>query len=115
MEKVTTSQQSVERYEAIHEVFAALFRETKDIGKKKHEATLSEAKVRMINKVLEDIRLMAKDEPERKFLELLDDETLPQFGDAVLIMAQYEAVLKTFKERHYGFDERSREIRWHVE
>ena len=96
-----TSRASVELYEATHEVFYSVFREVKEIAKKKHEGTLSSTKVSMINKVLEDVKAMAVNEPEAKFLELLDDETAPQFGDAVLIMAQYEAVLKVFRERHY--------------
>jgi len=35
-----------------------------------------------------------------KFLELLNDEDLPQTSDAVLIMVQYESALTSFENRY---------------
>ncbi|QFY59717.1 hypothetical protein FZ934_04285 [Rhizobium grahamii] len=90
-------------YEAVYGVFAELFKELKELGKKKPEATLSAAKVKLINRVLDDVRKALKDAPDAKYLDSIDDQALPQFGDAILILSQYEGALKSFKERHYGY------------
>jgi hypothetical protein len=41
--------------------------------------------------------------PDHKYLDLLDSDALPQYGDAILILSQYEGALKSFYERHYGY------------
>ncbi len=38
-----------------------------------------------------------------KYLELLDEETLPQYSDAILVLSQHEGALQSFRERHYGY------------
>jgi hypothetical protein len=38
-----------------------------------------------------------KDDPEGKYLEQLDDTTLPRLSDAVLVMVQFETALASFK------------------
>ena len=102
-------------YEGVINVFETVFREVKEQAKKKAEATLNASKVRMINKILEDVRAVVDDEPEAKYLELLDDDELPQMGDAVIVMAQYEGALKGFRARHYGWDPFNREQGWFIE
>jgi len=99
-----TTREKADAFEAVIGVFTELFKELKDLGKKKPDATLGTSKVRIINRVLTDIRGCLKGEPERKYLDLLDDETLPQYSDAILILSQYEGALKAFRERHYGWD-----------
>ena len=54
-------------------------------------------------------------EPESKYLDLLDDEMLPQVGVSVVVMAQYEAVLKAFVTRHMGWNSVTREHYWDYE
>lgn len=62
-------------------------------------------KVGMINKILSQIKAdVLNDDPSLEFLDLLDDETLPTNSDAVLIIAQYDAAMKQFRAKHYGWD-----------
>jgi hypothetical protein len=44
---------------------------------------------------------MLEKEPESKFLDLLDDDNLPQTSDAVLVMVQYESALQSFSNRYH--------------
>ena len=44
-----------------------------------------------------------KDDPEGKYLEQLDDTTLPRLSDAVLVMVQFETALASFKSRYYRY------------
>jgi hypothetical protein len=42
-----------------------------------------------------------------KYLESLDDESLPQYGDAILVLSQHEGALQAFRERHFGYFEQA--------
>ena len=100
-EHVTTSK-VVDTYNAISEIFEGLLSEMRELSKKKPEVTLSKNKVEILNRMLKDLQNILKDEPEEKYLDLLDDETLPQTSDAVLVMVQYEKALVNFKRRYQG-------------
>lgn len=101
--KYYTTHKKVQEYEAVIGVFNELFKELKDLGKKKPETTLSASKVKLINRVLSDAKDLLKGAPDHKYLDLLDNDALPQYGDAILILSQFEGALKSFKERHYGY------------
>jgi hypothetical protein len=98
-----TSLASVKIYEAGSEIFKSLLSEVKDLSRKKPEATISPGKVKIINRVLDDLLIILKPEPSGKYLEVLDDSTLPQMSDAVLIMVQFEAALTDFKSRYFKY------------
>ena len=108
-----TSSKMLQLYSQTAPQLFALQTELRDLTKKKPEATLSKAKVALINRVLADIKGPFQKESGGKYLELLDDQTLPQYSDAVLIIAQYAAVLTEFRERHTGQAE-DFEMRWNV-
>lgn len=109
---VPTTAGAAAAYEATINVFTGLFREVKDLTKKKPDAAMSNFKVTQINRLLNDVRGFLKDEPEAKYLDLLDDETLPQMADAVVVMAQYEGALMGFRERHSRYDSTYGDSRW---
>lgn len=112
--KANTTQKKVDAYNSFYEVFSHLYKELKVLTGKRPAETLSESKVRIVNRLLQDIKDLMEGEPENKYLDLLDDETLPQYSDAILILSQYEGALKSFKERHYGWDIANMETRWFV-
>jgi hypothetical protein len=51
--------------------------------------------------VLTDLKIVLDSEPEAKFLDLLDDEELPQTSDAVLVMVQYGSALVESPKRYH--------------
>ena len=69
-----TTQNAVNVYQASVGVFNGLIAEVRELSKKKPGATLSKGKVRIINRVLSDLQIVMDAEPEKKFLDLLDDE-----------------------------------------
>ena len=98
--KVTT-EQSVAAYEATNAILLGLLKEIRELSKKKPDATMSPGKVSIINRVLKDLKIFLDNEPEGKFLDILNDDDLPQTSDAVLIMVQYETALQSFKSRYF--------------
>lgn len=95
-----TTDEAVYLYESTNDIFDGLIKEVRELSKKKPDAILSKGKVKIINRVLTDLQTVLEHEPEKKFLDLLDDEDLPQTSDAVLIMVQYESVLADFPRRY---------------
>ena len=100
-EKIPVEAEKAIAYDSTINIFEGLFREIKEMSKKKPEATLSKFKVGQLNRLLNDLKEFLDEEPEGKYLDLFDDDSLPQMGDAVLVMAQYEAALMGFRRRHY--------------
>jgi hypothetical protein len=98
--KNVTTAEAVATYIATKEIFNGLIREVRELSKKKPDATLNNGKVKIINRVLTDLKDILHKEPEGKFLDLLDDQELPQTSDAVLVMVQYETVLRAFSARY---------------
>jgi len=94
-----------DKYELLHPLLTSILFEVKELSKKKQDEPLNKLKVGMINKILSQIKAdVLNDDPSREFLDLLDDETLPTNSDAVLIIAQYDAAMKQFHEKHHGWD-----------
>lgn len=96
-----TTNEAVSTYVATSEIFKGLIREVRELSKKKPDATLNAGKVKIINRVLTDLKSFLQREPEGKFLDLLDDQELPQTSDAVLVMVQYETALGAFAKRYH--------------
>jgi hypothetical protein len=102
-----------EKYELLHPLLKSILFEVKELSKKKQDEPLNKLKVRMVNKILSQIKTdVLNDDPSREFLDLLDDETLPTNSDAVLIIAQYDAAMNQFHEKHYGRDKSTYTYRW---
>ena len=111
MAKKPTNAQVAE-FEMLWPILKALLAETKELSKKKADNPLNKLKVGMINKVLERVKKILATDPTIKFLELLDDETLPSNSDAVFIIAQYDAAMEQYKNKHYGYDDMEHKHRW---
>jgi hypothetical protein len=98
-----TTQKIADKYDGLSTPFHHLAKELKALGMKKPAETLSANKVKFINRILSDIRDFTKDEPEGRYLDLLDEDALPQYSDAILIISQYEGALGGFRDRYYGY------------
>lgn len=72
-----------------------------DLAKKKPEAVLSKAKVTAVNRLLTPIHKLLDSEPDRQFLDLLDEITLPQNSDVVLILGQTLAAMGNYFKAHH--------------
>lgn len=90
----------------------ALYQEIQGLCKKKPDVTLSSGKVKLINRLLEDLRTVLENEPGLKYLDLLDNDSLPQNSDVVLILSQYVAAMNTFYSDYHRWDERAGTHHW---
>jgi len=110
--KHVTTDAVVSTYISASSIFNGLLKEVRELSRKKPEATMSTGKVKLVNRVLADLLGFLKDEPEGKYLEELDDQTLPQMSDALLVMVQFDTALNRFKGRYQTYNDMLREHQW---
>lgn len=96
-----TTHARVTEYEASHDIFGSLLDEVKELSKKKPDATMNAGKVKIVNRVLQNLLMVLEGQPDAKYLEALDDDDLPQVSDAVLVMVQFKSALESFKKKHF--------------
>ncbi len=99
-------------YDRLVPMLEAAHREMTELSKKKQDGIVNTLKIKMLNRLLGELSKIIESDPSHAFVEMLDEETLPQNSDAVLILSQWQAALKQYKDRHYGFDTVAHESRW---
>lgn len=88
--------------------------EVKEFSKKKPDGVMSALKVRLLNRLLGQLQEAMAAGPATEYLDLLDEGSLPDYSDAVLILSQYEAAMNAFSQQFHGSDTRTGpyETRW---
>lgn len=76
----------------------------KKFQKKKPDSAISKGKIKIVNRLLEKVKTVLEDEESIIFLDLLDEDDVPQASDVTLILSQYVAAMDAFREKHYGWD-----------
>jgi len=101
--KSTTAQRAAD-WETVTPMLEAMFDQFKELSKKKPDGAVSKAKIGVVNRLLEKCRSVLADEDSLAFLDLLDEDDVPQHSDVVLMLSQYVAALKQFHSTYYGYD-----------
>ena len=79
---------------------------------KKPDTPLNNFKVKSINRVLEPIKELLKEENMYPFLDVLDMDDMPTNSDVVLILSQYIKSMDIFHDKYYGYNSRSGQYEW---
>lgn len=96
------TQAQADTYDRLFPMLEAAHQEMSELSKKKQDGMLNTLKVRNINRLLSELRKLLENDPSKDYVELLDEETLPQNSDAVLLLSQWRAALRQYKIRHAG-------------
>lgn len=95
------SEADVNKYEMLEKLLSSIYQEMKEFSKKKPEETLNKFKVKNVNRVLEQVKEIMKNEPTNEFLDLLDEDLLPTNSDSILIIGQFNAAMLQFRSKYY--------------
>ena len=99
-------------YDRLVPMLEAAHREMTELSKKKQDGVVNTLKIKMLNRLLSELGKVIEKDPSYAFVDMLDEETLPQNSDAVLILSQWQAALKQYEARHHGYDSSANEHRW---
>lgn len=86
-----------------------------ELSKKKQDGIVNELKIKMLNRLLTQLGKVIENDPSHGFVDMLDEDTLPQNSDVVLILSQWKAALSQFHRKHYGFDGTTGKNGWFTE
>jgi len=81
----------------------AMYNEFRELSKKKQDGAVSKSKIKLINRLLVKCREVLKDELSIEYLDLLDEDEVPQNSDVVLMLSQYVAAMDQFHDTYYGW------------
>ena len=114
------TEKNIEDYSLLKDMLHAQRQEFDLLSKKKSDGQLNKMKIKMINRVLEPLNELLKNEPSHKFLDVLNEDDMPTNSDVVLIISQYEKALVDFKNKYYLIDKNYRNkygqarARWNI-
>lgn len=100
----TTTAKKASTHDAMTPLLAAMFDEFKDLAKKKPDAAVSKSKLVIANRLLHKIREVLADEESIEFLDLLNEDDVPQASDVTLVFSQYVAAMQAFREKYFGWN-----------
>jgi len=108
----TTTQEAVNQYELLLPLLKASYKEMQELSKKKPDSPLNTFKVKSINRILQPIKELLKEEETYPFLDVLDLDDVPSNSDVVLTLSQYIQGMDFFKERYYFYDRKDGQHKW---
>jgi hypothetical protein len=94
----------VQSFELLYPLIRSDVFEIRELSKKKQDEPLNAFKVKIINKKLQQIKEILKNETSIQYLELLDGDSLPSNSDAVLLMSQFVNAMKEFEYKYFSTD-----------
>lgn len=104
MEKLYyTTKEKAQNYDTTMPLLKAMYSEFKELSKKKPDSAVSKSKIKITNRLLEKVRTVLEDSTAIEFLDLLDEDDVPQVSDVTLILSQYVASMEAFHDEHYGY------------
>ena len=99
------SKKSVEQYELLTPLLESTYREMSELSKKKPDTLLNTYKIKMINRILEPLKELLKNETIIQYLDILDTDDLPSNSDVVIILSQYIEAKKMFRDKYSTEDD----------
>ena len=110
--KTVITKESVTQYELLNPLLSGIYHEFRELSKKKPDTPLNNFKVKSVNRVLEPIKELMKEEDVYPFLDILDSDDIPTNSDVVLILKQYINAMGMFHEKYYKYNSRSGQHEW---
>ncbi|MGA2636202.1 hypothetical protein [Methylocella sp.] len=105
MAKITgkTTAAKAAEWENLSPLLRAMYKEFQELSKKKPDGQVGIPKVKIVNRLLDTVHKLLEGEPSATYLDLLDEDDLPQNSDVVLILSQTFAAMGAFHEKYYGW------------
>lgn len=103
-DKFYTTKKKAQTHDTMRPLLEAMYIEFKELSKKKPDSAVSKSKIKIVNRLLERVKTVLSNEEAIEFLDLLDEDDVPQASDVTLILSQYVAAMNAFRGKHYGWD-----------
>jgi len=81
-----------------------MYREFKELSKKKPEGAVGKVKIKVVNRLLTKCQEVLEAEASIDYLDVLDEDDVPQNSDVVLTLSQYVAAMQQFRSTYYKYN-----------
>src|SRR5262249_2722971 len=95
------TESQVAKFKYLSPMLDSALSEMREFAKKKQDGIVSATKIKILNRLLTDIRTILDREESVGYLDLLSEDQLPQNSDAVIVLGQYRAALNSFRDKHF--------------
>lgn len=102
--QATTTQHKAATHVTTMPLLNSMFSEFKELSKKKPDGAVNKSKISIVNRLLKKVRTVLIDEDSMDFLDLLNEDDIPQVSDVTLILSQYVAAMNEFHKKYHGWD-----------
>jgi len=96
--------EKAELYEITMPLLQAMYREFKELSKKKPEGAVGKVKIKVVNRLLTKCQEVLEAEASIDYLDVLDEDDVPQNSDVVLTLSQYVAAMQQFRSTYYNYN-----------
>jgi len=103
-DKFYTTKDKAQTHDTMTPLLQAMYTEFKELSKKKPDSAVSKSKIKIVNRLLERVKTVLSDEESIEFLDMLDEDDVPQASDVTLILSQYVAAMNAFHGKYHGWD-----------
>jgi len=113
-------EKNIEDYKLLKEMLCSQRTEFDLLSRKKADGQLNPMKIKMVNRALEPLKEIFKQEEYHIFLDTLNEDEMPTYSDVVLIISQYETAIEKYRHKYYLKDKHlssygSPKLRWMTE
>lgn len=115
MEDKYTTQEKVDLYLSVDPLLDAMYDEFKELSKKKPDGVVNTSKIKIVNRLLTKCNDVLNDEMTIHFLDLIDEDSVPQNSDIVLMLSQYGSALKRYRSTYYKKQLDGYTYEWYIE
>ena len=103
-DKNYTTKVKADLFEVTKPLLESMYMEFKELSKKKPDASISKNKIKIVNRLLNSLCTILADEDSIGFLDILDEDDIPQTSDVTLILSQYVASMSSFENKYHIFN-----------
>lgn len=108
------TEKNIEDYGLLKNMLHSQEKEFDLLSKKKADGQLNPMKIKMVNRVLEPLKELFKQEQSHNFLDTLNEDEMPKYSDVVLIISQYETAIREFRSKYHIGDKYQRDTFGHI-
>jgi len=108
------SSDELTRFQTLLPFVKSMHSDIRELSRKNQNAALSKSRIDIINRLLADVKSLLANEPTAEYLPTIDDATVPQNADALIILGQFTAAMDQYKNKYTYFDVDEDAVCWRV-
>lgn len=104
----------LKRFQTLLPLLESMHSDIRELSRKNQNTPLSKSRIEIVNRLLTDTKTLLADEPTAQYLPTMDEATIPQNADALIILGQFMAAMDQFRKKYTYFDDDEELTFWRI-